>query len=75
MPMTSDFCWRKAEQCHRLSALEADLSATKAFFVHSRESWIALANDLTALGEIRIVTHEDAWDTLIAGRHQALPLS
>ncbi len=71
MPMTHEFCWRKAEQCHRLSELEPAQSAAWAFFIHSRDSWIAIANRLTVLGETQVATHEEAWDAIIFGQAAA----
>jgi hypothetical protein len=65
MPITYEFCWRKAEECHRLSELESPPSAARAFFIHSRDSWIIIANRLTVLGETQVATHEEAWDAII----------
>ena len=68
MSITSEFCWRKAEQCQRLSELEPAQSAAREFFIHSRDSWIAIANRLTVLGEMKAVHHEEAWDAIISGQ-------
>jgi hypothetical protein len=68
MPMTSEFCWRKATECQRLAELEPAQSAAQAFFIHSRDSWIAIANRLTVLGETQVATHEEAWDAIIFRR-------
>lgn len=65
MPMTSEFCWRKAEECQRLAELQPTQSAAQVFFIHSRDSWIAIANRLTVLGETQVATHEEAWDAII----------
>ena len=68
MPVTSEFCWRKAEQCQRLSELGPAQSAAREFFIHSRESWIAIANRLTVLGDPHAAHHEEAWDAIISGQ-------
>jgi hypothetical protein len=65
MPLTSEFCWHKAEECQRLAELEPAHRLTRAFFVRSRDSWIAIANRLTVLGETQVATHEEAWDAII----------
>lgn len=72
MPITCETCWRKAEECHRLSELEADQSAARTFFIHSRDSWIALANRLTVLGETQAVDPEEAWDAILCGRRPSI---
>jgi hypothetical protein len=66
--MTSEFCWRKATECQRLAELEPVQSVTQAFFIHSRDSWITIANRLTVLGETQVATHEEAWDAIIFRR-------
>jgi hypothetical protein len=66
--MTSEFCWCKAKECQRLAELEPAQSATQAFFIHSRDSWITIANRLTVLGEAQVATHEEAWDAIIFRR-------
>jgi hypothetical protein len=68
MPVTYQFCWRKATECQRLADLEPAQSAARAFFIHSRDSWIVLANRLTVLGETHVATHEEAWDAIIFGQ-------
>jgi hypothetical protein len=65
MPLTSEFCWHKAEECHHLAELQPTQSAARSFFFHSRDSWIAIANRLTVLGETQVTTHEEAWDAII----------
>ena len=67
MAVTSGFWWRKAEQWHRLSELEPEQSAARVFFIHSRDSWIAIANRLAAFGEMQVVHHEETWDAIISG--------
>jgi hypothetical protein len=68
MPVTYQFCWRKATECQRLADLEPAHSAARAFFIHSRDSWIVIANRLTVLGETQVATHEEAWDAIIFGQ-------
>jgi hypothetical protein len=68
MPVTYQFCWRKATECQRLADLEPAQSAARAFFIHSRDSWIVIANRLTVLGETQVATHEEAWDAIIFGQ-------
>lgn len=68
MPMTSEFCWCKATECQRLAELQPAQNATQAFFIHSRDSWITIANRLTVLGETQVATHEEAWDAIIFRR-------
>jgi hypothetical protein len=71
MPMTNEVCWHKAAECQLLAKLEPERSATRAFFIHSRDSWSAIANRLTVLGETQVATHEEVWDAIIFRRTDA----
>ena len=63
MPITSEFCWRKAIECHRLTEFGG---SPKQFFQHSRNAWIMLANHLMVVADGEPVRHEVAWDALMA---------
>ena len=68
MPVTYEFCWIKAKECQRLSEIEPAQDAARAFFIHSRDTWITIANRLTVLGETQVAHHEEAWDAIISAR-------
>lgn len=71
MPVTYEFCWRKATECQRLAELQPARSPAGSFFRHSRDSWIAVANDLTVLGDAKVATHEEVWDAIMSRRAAA----
>jgi hypothetical protein len=70
MRITSEFCWRKATECHRLGEMNA---AAQEFFVKSRDSWIGIANRLAIVGDATVTHHEEAWDAIIAASRAGTP--